>query len=46
MLPGISVPGTLLTDKDLPEEIKRSEISLEEIVLLSDKKTGAEHMSS
>lgn len=46
MLVGISVPGTLLTDKDLPEEIKRSGISLEEIVLLLNKKTGAECISS
>lgn len=45
-----SVPGNIssqdVSDTDLHEEIKRSELSSEETIFLLSKKTGAELLSS
>lgn len=42
----VNISSWDVSDKDLQEEIKRSEISLEEMIFLLNKKTGAELVSS
>lgn len=42
----VNISSWDISDKDLHEEIKRSEISLEEIIFLLSKKTASELVSS